>query len=136
MSLLNLRYALRNNPPTFVSVYLGIDDEPHYNKHCSKHRCNVCKHINTATNACINCRTIMLGNSSCDSAKLVCQTHCKKCPDIKETEGRFRCRFNSHTIKLKSFFLYDYISILKTTTSTISMFTSYYAILSTVNTKN
>ena len=37
----NLRQLLVKNTIT--------DDEPGCNKSCGKHRCNVCKHINTAT---------------------------------------------------------------------------------------
>ena len=63
----NLRQLLIRNTIT--------DDEPECNKPCEKHRCNVCKHINTATNVFINHKTVKPGNYNCDSANVVYSFH-------------------------------------------------------------
>ena len=75
------------------------DNEPECNKPCGKHRCKVCKHINTATNVLINNKTANPGNYNCDSANVVYLIHCKKCPEapyIGETGGIIRYRLNDH----------------------------------------
>ena len=77
------------------------DDEPECNKPCGKHRCKVCRHINTATNVFIDHKTVKPGNYICDSANVVYLIHCKKCPKaqyIGETGGNFRYRFNNDTL--------------------------------------
>ena len=53
------------------------DVEPECNKPCGKHRCNVCKHINTATKVFINPKTVKPDNHNCDSAYVVHLIHCK-----------------------------------------------------------
>ena len=76
------------------------DNEPECNKPCGKHRWNVCKHINTATNFLIDHKTVKPGNYNCDSANVVYLIHCKKCPEalyIGKTGGNFRYKFNNHT---------------------------------------
>ena len=57
------------------------DDEPKYNKPCSKHRCKACIHINTATKVFINHKTVKPGNYNCDSTNVVYLIHCQKCPE-------------------------------------------------------
>ena len=81
------------------------DDEPEYNKHCGKHRCKVCKHINTATKVFINHKTVKPGNYNCDSAKAVFNS-LPKCPEaqyIGEIGGnvRYRCNNHIHSIRQK-----------------------------------
>ena len=79
-------------------------NEPECNKPCGKHRCKVCKHINTATKVLINHKTVKPGNYSCDSANVVYSIHCQKCPEalyIGETGGNFRYRFNNHTPSIR-----------------------------------
>ena len=76
------------------------DDEPEFNKPCCKHRCKVCKHINTATKVFIKHKTVKPGNYNCYSANVVYLIKCQKCPEaqyIGETGGNFRYRFNNHT---------------------------------------
>ena len=88
----NLRNLLIRNTIT--------DNEPECNKPCGKHRCKVCKHINTATNVLINHKKVKPGNHNCDSANVVYLIHCQKCQEtlyIGETGGNFRYRFNNHT---------------------------------------
>ena len=88
----NLRQRLIRNTIT--------DDEPECNKLCDKHRCKVCKHINTTTNVFINHKTVKPDNYNCDSANVVYLIHCQKCPEaqyIGETGGIFRYRFNNRT---------------------------------------
>ena len=88
----NLRNLLIRNTIT--------DNEPECNKPCDKHRCNVWKHINTATNVLINHKKVKPGNHNCDSANVVYLIHCQKCPEalyIGETGGIFRYTFNNHT---------------------------------------
>ena len=80
------------------------DNEPECNKPCGKHRCTVCKHINTATKVLINHKTVKLGNYNCDSANVVYLIHCQKCPEalyIGETGLNFRYRFNIHTHSIR-----------------------------------
>ena len=80
------------------------NNEHECNKPCGKHRCKVCKHINTATNVLINHKTVKPSNYSCDSANVVYLIHCKKCPEalyIGETGGNFRYRFNNHTHSIR-----------------------------------
>ena len=80
------------------------DNEPVCNKPCGKHRCKVCKHINTATNVLINHKTVKPGNYNCDSANVVYLIHFQKCPEalyIGETGGNFRYRFNNHTHSIR-----------------------------------
>ena len=92
----NLRNLLVRNTIT--------DNEPECNKPCGKHRCKVCKHINTATNVLINYKTVKPGNYNCDSANVVYLIHCKKCPEalyIGETGGNFKYRFNNHTHSIR-----------------------------------
>ena len=87
----NLRHLLIRNTIT--------DNEHKCNKPCGKHRCKVCKHINTATKVLINHNTVKPGNYSCDSANVVYLINCQKCPEalyIGETGGNFRYRFNNH----------------------------------------
>ena len=71
----NLRQLLSSNSTT--------DDEPRCNKLCGKHRCKVCKHINTATNACNNHKTVTPGNNNCDSANVVYLIHFQKCHEAQ-----------------------------------------------------
>ena len=52
-------------------------NEPECNKPCGKHRCKVCKHINTATNVLINHKNVKPGNHNSDSANVVYLIHCK-----------------------------------------------------------
>ena len=59
---------------------ISTDDEPECNKPCGKHRCKVCKHINTATKVFINHKTGQPGNFSCDSTNVVYLIHCQKMP--------------------------------------------------------
>ena len=57
------------------------------------------KHINTATNAYINHKTVKPDNYNCDSANVVYFIHCQTCPEaqyIGETGGIFRYRFINH----------------------------------------
>ena len=111
-------------PPNLCNFLIRntiTDNEPECNKPCGKHRCKVCKHINTATNVLINHKTVKPGNHICDSANVVYLIHCKKCPKapyIGETGGSFRYRFNNHThsIRQKNFFLCDCISMQMITT--------------------
>ena len=63
----NLRHLLIRNTIT--------DNKPECNKPCGKHRCKVCKHINTATNVLINNKTANPGNYKCDSANVVYLIH-------------------------------------------------------------
>ena len=87
----NLRQLLIRNTIT--------DDEPECNKPCGKHRCKVCKHINTTTNVFIIHKTVKPGNYNCDSANMYL-IHCKKCPEaqyIRKTGRNFRYKFNNHT---------------------------------------
>ena len=51
------------------------DDEPECNKPCGKHRCKVCKHINTTTKAYINHKTVKPGSFYCDSTNVVHLSH-------------------------------------------------------------
>ena len=77
------------------------DDEPECNKPCGKHRCKVCKHINTAIKVFINHKTVKPGNYNCDSANLVYLIHCQKCAEaqyIEETGENFTYIFNNHTL--------------------------------------
>ena len=118
-------------PPKYRQLLIRntiTDDEPECNKPCGKHRCKVCKHINTATNVFINHKTVKPGNHSCDSANVVYLIHCQKYPEalyIGETSGNFTYRFNNHThsINRKSFFLCHCISMQMITTLTISKLT-------------
>ena len=92
----NLRNLLIRNTIT--------DNEPECNKPCGKHRCKVCKHINTATNVLINHKKVKPGNHNCDSANVVYLIHCQKCPEalyIGETGGNFRYKFNNHTHSIR-----------------------------------
>ena len=92
----NLRNLLIRNTIT--------DNEPECNKPCGKHRCKVCKHINTATNVVINHKKVKPGNHNCDSANVVYLIHCQKCPEalyVGETGGSFRYRFNNHTHSIR-----------------------------------
>ena len=92
----NLRQLLIKNTIT--------DDESECNKPCGKHRCNVCKHINTATNVFINHKTVKPGNYNSDSAIVVYLIHCQKCQEaqyISETGGSFRYIFNNHTHSIR-----------------------------------
>ena len=54
------KYASRQPPNLrqFLIRNTITDDEPECNKPCVKHRCNVCKHVNTATNVFINHMTV------------------------------------------------------------------------------
>ena len=70
-------------PPNLCQLLVRntiTDDEPRSNNLCDKHRCNVCKHINTATKVYINHNTVMPGNYNRDYANIVYLIHCKKCP--------------------------------------------------------
>ena len=77
------------------------DDEPECSKPCGKHRCKVCKHINTATNVFINHKTIKPGNYNCDSANVVYLIHCQEAQYIGETGGNLIYRFNNHTHSIR-----------------------------------
>ena len=90
--------GIHNN---YVYIYIY---EPECNKPCGKHRCKVCKHINTATNVVINHKKVKPCNHNCDSANVVYLIHCQKCPEalyIGETGGSFRYRFNNHTHSIR-----------------------------------
>ena len=92
----NLRHLLIRNTIT--------DNEPKCNKPCGKHRCKVCKHINTATNVLINHKTVKPVNDNCDSTTVVYLIHCQECPEalyIGETGGNLRYRFNNHTHSIR-----------------------------------
>ena len=70
-------------PPNLRQLLIGntmTDDEPKCNKPCGKHKCKVCKHINTATNVFINHKTVKPGNYNCDSTHVVYLIHSPKCP--------------------------------------------------------
>ena len=92
-----------NQPPNLRQLLISntiTDDEPECNKPCGKHRCKVCRHINTATIVFIIHMTVKPGNYICDCANVVYLIHCKKCPEaqyIGVTGGNFRYRFNNHT---------------------------------------
>ena len=106
VSLFNLQYTLPNNLRHLLIRNTITDDEPECNKPCGKHRCKVCKRINTATNVLINRKTFKPGNHNCDSANFVYLIQCQKCPEalyIGETGGNFRYIFNyhKHTIRQK-----------------------------------
>ena len=104
VSLFNPQYTLPNNLQNLLIRNTITDNEPECNKPCGKHRCKVCKHINTATNVLINHKKVKPGNHNCDSAKVVYLIHCKKCPEalyIGETGGNFRYRFNNHTHSIR-----------------------------------
>ena len=76
VSLFNLQYALPNIRNLLIRNII-TDNEPECNKPCGKHRCKVCKHINTATNVLINHKTVKPGNHNCDSANVVYLIHCQ-----------------------------------------------------------
>ena len=94
-------------PPNFRQLLIRntiTDDEPECNKPCGKHRCKVCKHIDTSTKVFINHKTFRPGNYNCYSANVVYLIHCQKCPEaqyIAETGGRFRYRFNNYTYSIR-----------------------------------
>ena len=70
-------------PPSLRQLLIRntiTDDEPECNKQCGKHRCNVCRHINTATKVLIHHKTVKPGNNNCDSANVVYLIHCQKMP--------------------------------------------------------
>ena len=92
VSLFNLQYSLPNNLRNLLIRNTITDNEPECNNPCGKHRCKVCKHINTATNVLIIYKTVKPGNHNCESANVVYLIHCKKCPEalyIGETGGNF-----------------------------------------------
>ena len=71
-------YASKH-PPNLLQLLIRntiIEDEPECNKPCGKHRCNVCKHINNATNAIIKHKTVTPGNYGCDSGNVVYLIDC------------------------------------------------------------
>ena len=103
VSLFNLQYTLPNIRNLLIRNTI-TDNEPECNKSCGKHRCKVCKHINTATNVLFNHKTVKPGNHNCDFANVVNLIHCQKCPEaqyIGETGGIFRYRFNNHTHSIR-----------------------------------
>ena len=114
-------------PPSLRQILIRntiTDDELEFYKPCGKHRCKVCKHINTATNVFITHKTVKPGNHNCDSAIAVYLIHCKntqkhnileKLSVISETDSMI-----THTLSdKKSFFLSNCISMQMITTLTI-----------------
>ena len=117
-------------PPNLCKLLIRntiTDDEPECNKTCGKHRCKVCKHINTATNVFINHKTIKPGNYNCDSAKVVYLIHFQRCQKHNVLEKQAEISDTdiiiTHTLSdRKNFFLCHCISMQMITTLTISKF--------------
>ena len=118
----NLRQLLIRNTITA--------NELEYNKPYGKHRCKVCKPINTATNVFINHKTVKPGNYNCDSVNVVYLIHCKKNAQWhnimeKLAEISDPDLLITHTLSdKKSIFLCHCISMQMVTTLTISKFSS------------
>ena len=125
VSLFNLQYTLSNNLLRHLLIRNTItDNEPECNKPCGKHRCKVCKHINTAIKVLINHKTIRPGNNNCDSANVVYLIHSQECPEHyileKLAEISYTDLVITHTLSdRKNFFICHCISMQMITTSTI-----------------